>query len=56
LKRIRKCARCGAYTLSEKCPRCGGETKTAHPPKFSPEDKWAEYRRRFKFPEGEKVK
>lgn len=52
MKKIRKCAACGAYTLSEKCPKCGGETKTAHPPKFSTEDKWAEYRRRFKFSQG----
>ena len=46
MKRIRKCGSCATYTLSESCPKCAGKTLTAHPPKFSPEDKYAEYRRK----------
>ena len=46
--RLRKCPKCGRYTLKEKCPVCGTETVSAHPPRFSPEDKWGEYRRRAK--------
>lgn len=48
MKRIRKCGSCAAYTLSEECPKCKGRTFTAHPPKFSPEDKYAGYRRKAK--------
>jgi rRNA maturation protein Nop10 len=28
---------------------CGKATETAHPPKYSPEDKYAKYRRMEKF-------
>ena len=43
---LRKCEQCGAYTLSvEKCPRCGGRVRVPHPAKFSPQDKYARYRR-----------
>ncbi len=42
-RRIRKCEACGAYTM--KSEHCGKTTVTAHPPKFSPEDKYAKYRR-----------
>lgn len=41
---IRKCKKCGAYSLQKTCV-CGGETKTPHPPKFSAEDKYGKYRR-----------
>jgi H/ACA ribonucleoprotein complex subunit 3 len=41
---IRKCAKCGRYSLKEKCPDCGNETVIAHPPKFSPTDKYARLR------------
>ncbi|MFH0817543.1 MAG: nucleolar RNA-binding Nop10p family protein [Candidatus Micrarchaeota archaeon] len=43
LKKIKKCAICGSYTMMEK--HCEQVTKTAHPPKYSPEDKYAKYRR-----------
>jgi H/ACA ribonucleoprotein complex subunit 3 len=43
LKRIRKCEVCAAYTM--KGVHCGEATRTAHPPKYSPEDKYAKYRR-----------
>ncbi|GAY25838.1 ribosome biogenesis protein [Desulfurococcaceae archaeon AG1] len=42
--RIRKCPKCGRYTLKEKCPICGAETISPHPARFSPEDKYVEYR------------
>jgi len=38
--------------MKEECPKCGEKTRIAHPPKFSPEDKYAKYRRRAKFGEG----
>jgi len=44
--RIRYCPSCKRYTLKERCPSCGRETIFHVPPKFSPEDKYAEYRRK----------
>jgi len=43
LKKIRRCEVCGSFTMQES--HCGKPTKTAHPPKYSPEDKYARYRR-----------
>ena len=43
MKRMRKCAACGAYTLD--AVHCGRETASPHPPKFSIEDRYAPYRR-----------
>ena len=46
---MRKCIRCGRYTLRrDKCPVCGGELHVPHPPRFSPEDKYVAYRYRMK--------
>lgn len=43
---LRKCAKCGKYTLNkEKCPYCGGNVKIPHPAKFSPDDKYVKYKR-----------
>jgi len=43
---LRKCVECGEYTLNEEsCPICGGNLRIPHPAKFSPEDKYAKYRR-----------
>ncbi len=42
---IKACEKCGARTMKEACPKCGEKTQTAHPPKYSPEDKYAKYRR-----------
>ena len=40
---------CGMYTLDlEKCPYCGGGVRVPHPAKFSPQDKYAKYRRAMK--------
>ncbi|MEM1544926.1 MAG: RNA-protein complex protein Nop10 [Candidatus Methanomethylicia archaeon] len=45
---MKKCVACGKYTLKQKsCPYCGGEIISPHPPKFSPEDKYAKYRRKI---------
>lgn len=43
MKKIRKCAVCGKYTMQE--IHCGSQTKSAHPPKFTMEDKYARFRR-----------
>jgi len=46
---LRKCGQCSKYTLSvEKCPYCGGMVRVPHPAKFSPQDKYAKYRRALK--------
>ena len=43
---LRKCVKCQQYTLNkERCPVCGGEVRIPHPAKFSPEDRYAKYRR-----------
>ena len=49
---ILKCPTCGSYSLHESCD-CGGKRLTPKPPKWSPEDKYAAYRRKYK--EQEKV-
>ncbi len=42
---LRKCVKCGKYTLETKqCHYCGGELRVPHPAKFSIDDKYAEYR------------
>ena len=41
---IKKCPKCGTYTLKNICPKCGEATRIAHPYKFSPEDKYVRYR------------
>ena len=46
MKHIMKCVECGKYTMNEKC--CNVNTIKAGPPKFSPEDSYAEYRRKAK--------
>ncbi|MCL5788618.1 MAG: RNA-protein complex protein Nop10 [Candidatus Marsarchaeota archaeon] len=42
---MRKCARCGVYTMKDRCPVCRRPVVNAHPPKFSPDDRYIEYRR-----------
>jgi len=42
---LRKCVKCGTYTLrQDKCPKCGSQVRVPHPPRFSPEDKYVKYR------------
>ncbi len=45
--RILRCPSCGSYALSERCP-CGATRVPPRPPKYSPDDKYADYRRRYK--------
>jgi len=47
MKHILKCSKCSSYTLKETC-KCGGKAATIKPPKYSPEDKYADYRRKAK--------
>ncbi|MHA1785067.1 MAG: RNA-protein complex protein Nop10 [Candidatus Helarchaeota archaeon] len=47
-KLIKKCPKCGEYTLSEVCPKCNTITKNPNPAKFSIQDNYGEYRRRLK--------
>jgi len=43
---LRKCAKCGKYTLhADLCPLCGGNVRIPHPAKFSLDDKYIKYRR-----------
>jgi H/ACA ribonucleoprotein complex subunit 3 len=53
MKHILKCGECGTYTLKEECS-CGGKAVTSKPPKYSPEDKYAGYRRTAKKEQHEK--
>jgi H/ACA ribonucleoprotein complex subunit 3 len=46
---LRRCEKCKSYTLNQgECPHCGGNVRIPHPAKFSPEDKYAKYRRAMK--------
>lgn len=45
--RILKCPKCASYALDAACA-CGGIRVQVNPPKYSPEDKYASYRRKFK--------
>jgi len=44
-RHINKCTTCSAYTMEEQTCKCGGTVITSKPPKYSPEDKYARYRR-----------
>lgn len=46
MRHIRFCRSCGAYTLKEEC--CGAPTILPRPAKYSPDDKYASYRRKAK--------
>jgi len=48
MKRIRFCEKCKIYTLKYDCPYCGEKTVLRIPPKYSPDDKFAKYRRKLK--------
>jgi len=49
VRHILKCSACGKYTIST-CA-CGGTAVTPVAPKYSPEDKYADYRRKAKLEE-----
>jgi len=44
--KIKKCLKCGKYTLKDLC--CGEKTITVKPPRYSPLDKYGKYRRILK--------
>ena len=44
---ILRCEKCHSYGLSQKCS-CGGKRVLPYPAKYSPEDKYAKYRRQAK--------
>ncbi|MEW6329535.1 MAG: RNA-protein complex protein Nop10 [Candidatus Micrarchaeota archaeon] len=48
MKKLKICPACRKYTMSDTCA-CGGDTRTAHPPKYSPQDRYAKYRRQFEY-------
>ncbi|MHA1594829.1 MAG: RNA-protein complex protein Nop10 [Candidatus Baldrarchaeia archaeon] len=48
-KILRKCTKCGEYTLrKDSCPYCGSPVKNPHPPRFSPHDPYGSYRRKLR--------
>ncbi len=51
-KLLKKCPRCGRYTLRESCPICGEKTVSPYPPKFRLNDKYGKYRRMWKVKDG----
>lgn len=42
------CKDCKRYTMKEVCPVCNGPAHTSRPPKYSPDDKYAEMKRKAK--------
>jgi len=44
-KNMRRCPRCGRYSLDMSCPACGEKTCCPFPPRYSPEDRYGKYRR-----------
>ena len=52
MKHLKRCVVCNCYTM--KASHCGSATKTPHPPKYTPEDKYAKYRREGKLEERKK--
>lgn len=42
---LHRCRACGRYTLEEACPECHGPAGNPHPARWSPEDRYARYRR-----------
>ena len=45
---MKKCKQCGEYTLKDICPSCEVKTSVIYPARYSPEDKYAKYRRIMK--------
>ncbi|MFO7711290.1 MAG: nucleolar RNA-binding Nop10p family protein [Candidatus Woesearchaeota archaeon] len=42
------CAVCKEYTICETCPECKNKAYHVRPPKYSPDDRYAEMRRKLK--------
>ncbi|MCX6709480.1 MAG: ribosome biogenesis protein [Candidatus Woesearchaeota archaeon] len=51
MRHILICPKCRKYTISEKCAVCNETAIPNKPAKYSPEDKYASYRRQVKKPE-----
>lgn len=47
MRHIFQCGKCGVYTMKEDCG-CGGKALNPKPPKYSPDDRFADYRRKAK--------
>ncbi len=47
-KRLFFCTACQQYTMKDFCPACEQKTGVRKPAKYSPEDKYAQYRREAK--------
>ncbi len=47
MKHINRCPTCGTYTMKDTCAK-GHPSITTRPPKYSPDDKYAAYRRTAK--------
>lgn len=45
--KIKRCIKCGAYTLKDTC-KCNGECVSPKPAKYSPLDKYSKYRIKYK--------
>jgi H/ACA ribonucleoprotein complex subunit 3 len=50
---MRKCEKCGSYTMKDTC-QCGGVTVIPQPPRYSPQDRYGKYRRQLKKMDQEK--
>ncbi|MEM0230691.1 MAG: RNA-protein complex protein Nop10 [Candidatus Woesearchaeota archaeon] len=48
MKHILKCPKCSQYTMRDKCPSCNEKTISPKPARYSPEDRYAKYRRQAK--------
>lgn len=45
---IKLCTHCKIFTLKDACPSCNKKTLSPKPAKYSPDDKYGEYRRKYK--------
>ncbi len=52
-RHILRCEKCHDYTMSDEC-KCGGKAVTSKPAKYSPDDKYADIKRKVKREEIEK--
>ena len=49
---LKRCPKCGKYTLKDTCPDCNRRTEDAHPARFSPQDPHSQDRYNTKFKAG----
>jgi len=48
IKEILYCNKCDNYTLDLNCKKCNSKALSIKPPKYNPDDKFGEYRRKYK--------